>query len=293
MKKPVLLPYFLLLNSIVLSAQIPNNGFENWSAAGNCNEADFWHSTNLFDTSAAYCPVSLSTDHFPASVGSYSMRLENDPSLFPSFSAFGIASTTRLDGTDQPLFAITGHPNSLCGYFKFMCSNNDTMSINIYLSYQGNEISSSHFTVDSTVANWTPFVLPLYPYVVADSARITIMACNIEGAGAQGNSALYIDNLSFDTLISAGISGPITDNGIRIFPSPASDHVEITNLTPGESIKAIEVYDSSGRLVRLMESTNSSTNTTMDVYYLEEGLYFITTRTLSGKAMTGKVVVSR
>jgi hypothetical protein len=294
MKPKLYFPIILLaLISGNLRAQIPNSGFENWITAGNCEEAAGWYTTNLIDTNGTFCPVSRSTDHFPAVVGSYSIRLENNAALLPNLNAYGIATTTLLDGSDKPLFPISGHPDSLCGYFKFDCINQDTMSLNVYLSYNSIEIASGHFLVDSSVTNWTPFTIPISSYANADSARITLMAANIKGAGVQGNSVLYVDNLSFDTLIADRLPEVPAPSAISISPNPASETITVSFPASTGPLTEIFLYDISGRTVYKLEASCHSSPLRLDVSDLDEGMYFLSLGSEKGIVADQKLVIER
>lgn len=215
-----------LVTISVAYAQIPNAGFENWiTPTGQCGQIVGWHSTNIVDTSGSNCPVSMSTDHYPTAVGSTSVKLQNNIALLPNWDALGIMTTTNLDTTDRPLFPINGHPNSLCGYYKFTSVNNDTMSINLHLYYQGTEVALATFMSAVTTSGWTAFNAPISSYNNADSARMMIGACYFDKGhnGPYGNSVLYVDNLSFDTLIVAGIPAVDKSNQNYIFPNPANE----------------------------------------------------------------------
>ena len=79
------------------NAQIPNNGFENWTSINNCSEPTNWHSLYfLVDSSGTFCPVTQSNDHFPDTMGSYSVRIANDIALWNagSFVGWGILTST-------------------------------------------------------------------------------------------------------------------------------------------------------------------------------------------------------
>lgn len=274
-------------------SQIPNSGFEFWNALGNCEEVVEWNSTNIFDTAASFCPISRSTDHYPAAIGNYSIRLENNPAFLPSFTAIGVVSTTQLDGSDRPLFPISGHPNSLCGYYKFNSVNGDTMSMNVFLYYNSIELASGRFMSSGSVANWTPFNIPISSYAMADSARITIMAANIEGAGVQGNSVLYIDNLSFDTLIVDRINDLRADDSFQLFPNPALDWVSLSLKENRSGLIRVEITDLSGRSLHFWNFSSFDQAISFNCSDLENGLYLLRLTTTPSKEVVKKLLIAR
>lgn len=276
MKKITITLIVLIAVAITTNAQIPNSGFENWTTVGNCMKPTDWDNTNDFaDTTGSYFGVTRSTDHYPASVGSYSIRLENKPSLLPSFAAAGFAGT----GFDGPAFPIVGHPTSLHGYYKFLPQNNDTMRIFIAFYKNGSDIFSEKIEDTVTVSAWTSFTIPFPSYTDADSARIFISSLDPDAMNPQGNSVLYIDNLSFDTLITS-VSEPIFKNILfNLYPNPASDIVTINiNNTNHENL-TIDIYNITGVLVKseILKQSQRQIN----IGYLSNGIYMLTIKSKS------------
>ena len=78
----------------------------------------------------------------------------------------------------------------------------------LYVANYGSGTLSIINTTTNTVSNWTSFCIPISAYTVADSATITVAAfyndttCSMP-YGPYGNSILYVDNLSFDNLITS------------------------------------------------------------------------------------------
>ncbi|OGB60287.1 MAG: hypothetical protein A2Y94_05995 [Caldithrix sp. RBG_13_44_9] len=165
--------------------------------------------------------------------------------------------STKLD--DKPLFSITGHPNSLCGYYKFLPENGDTMNINIFLSENGSEVSAGHLISNSSAADWTSFNIPFTSYLNADSARITMSAAAEpkNGVGVLGNSVLYVDNLSFDILITSIPEQP-TDRipGTFIlhqnYPNPFNPSTAISFDIPQAVNVKVDIFDITGRRIRTL-----------------------------------------
>jgi hypothetical protein len=261
MRKTIILLMVLIALTINSTAQIPNNGFEDWRTVGNCIEPVNWYSFySLFDSAGNYCPVTRSTDHYPESIGTYSVRIANDTTIWNSgeepgsFLGWGMLLSTRLD--DRPLFPLTGHPTSLCGYYKFLPQNGDTMNINIYLYHNGSEVSNGHLRSGASTSDWISFNLEFSSYEIADSARITLSA-SIEpkdGSGVKGNSVLYVDNLSFDVLISS-LAEQIADKMPGTFvldqnyPNPFNPSTTISFNLPERSFVSLKLFDLTGREV--------------------------------------------
>ncbi len=258
-------------------AQIPNNGFETWITAGNCMKPSGWYGTNDFsDTSGASFGVTRSADHYPAAVGNYSISIQNNVSLLPDWSALGIIWTGGLAGTDNPAFPVTGHPTSFCGYFKFFPQNNDTMRIFLALYDNGNEVSQISLETNEECWEWTSFCLSIPGYETADSGRIMMAAFYPENnLMPHGNSMLYVDNLSFDGLITSAQSIANDADRFTVFPNPATSVLHINMPFASKESLELKIYDINGRLIYNSEIAPGSSAAVVPLDAFAEGAYFI------------------
>src|SRR5688572_2632814 len=133
-----------LFSFLSLSAQIPSGDFETWNSFGAYMQPNGWTSTNEYATGPFYA-ITRDTSHFPPSIGTYSIRLENNLSLsFPSAGGAAKTGDTLIGG--QSPFPITGHPTSLTGYYKFNPMAGDTMTIRVILFQTGlGEVANASF----------------------------------------------------------------------------------------------------------------------------------------------------
>ncbi len=268
MKRLLLL--LLLLISAFLHAQIPNSGFENWSPNQACLRPLGWNSVySEFDSSGTYCPVQRSDDHFPEGVGQYSLRISNDTAIWhsgtepASWLGWGILFSSHFN--DRPLFPVEGRPKSLCGYYRFLPENGDTLNLRAFLYNNGQEIAMAHFRSDQPAPEWTPFRVYFNDttYAQADSGRITLSSANEpkDGSlGPLGNSVLWIDNISFDELVTA-MKEQISQNGkVEVFQEVGSCQLVLKRDNKQTTGKAeIQILDLQGRLEQ--ESTWNSGET--------------------------------
>ena len=228
-------------------AQIPNSGFENWTSAGSYDNLNSWGTPNDA-CSGPFYRITKSTDNYPTNVGTYSMKIESNTALLPNFCAFGYEQTqVGTNGTTQ--FAITGHPTSLTGYYKFAPLNGDTMSILILLYNAGVQQSVGSFTTSIAVPNWTSFNIPFATYTTADSASIVFSTFYLSPVGhpvPHGNSVLYVDNLNFDNLIT-GIAELNKTTNVSLYPNPTNTQFTIeTNATEKQ---IVNIFDVNGKLI--------------------------------------------
>lgn len=276
---------------VTANAQIPNNGFENWNTVGSYENPVGWATMNASCIGPFYS-CTKSTEHYPANVGSYSMRVENNTSLTQMTGGWGMAVTDTMAWPFQPSFPITGHPNSLCGYYKFSSLNNDTAWIKVVLFESGTIVLDENFTALNT-PSWTSFNIPISSYTIADSATILISAFYPNGptAGPKGNSVLYVDNLSFDNLIS-GIS-PLQiskKSKLIISPNPATDMIKINSDYLNNETATLAIYNLVGEKIKtenLLETQQQ-----INVEGLKEGVYLVEIKSKT-KAETERLIIQR
>jgi len=295
MKPTFLLFLILFVCATAMRAQIPNSGFEVWDASGNCLQPLGWACINdwLGDTQNCYS-MSRSDDHYPVSVGTYSIKIENTPSVFPDLGAAGLVWTGDSTGfgTDQPAFRITGHPTSLRGYYKYLPENGDTMDIHFALYKNGVEITSGRFNQSTTSAEWKSFNIPVSSpdYPEADSARIMMSSFNAEGEIVYGNSLLYVDNLSFDNLIFS-VGETLGDNSrFGLYPRPAINTVHVIFDDDITDDLTLEIYSQSG--VRVKSLLLHNPDQEINVSGLNPGVYLFVVKGLDFIG-TQKLVVIR
>ncbi len=243
--------------TITTNAQIPNSGFENWIPNGGHEYPTGWTSCNMAGGPSgppSSYPISKSTDNYPVGLGSYSVKIEtNVGAIGLGNCGHGFIKTALYLGDWGPAFPITGHPNSFCGYYKFLPQNNDTMMITLYLFQSGTVVASAILTSTSTATNWTPFNIPISSYSTADSAEIGFSAFYGKygqyPVGPWGNSVMYVDNISFDNLVNSIPEQTFKDN-YSIYPNPASDIVTFNINSTNNANFAINIYNINGSLVK-------------------------------------------
>ena len=262
------------------SAQIPNHGFEDWQTVGSYEVPAGWATMNgMSGTSFNSC--TRSTDHFPANVGQYSVRLENNTSLTQLTGAFGTIATDAFNYPLAPAFALESNPSSFKGYFKYAPLNGDEAWITIALFNDGMQVANEQFTSGAVTNDWTLFNIPLVGYGTADSAFIMAFAFlpQSQTDGPNGNSVLYLDNLSFDDAIT-GIEDAKETVQFGLFPNPSMDMVTVTvKDAPMQNVQ-LQVLSMHGALIysRMMYSESE----TLDVSFLAAGTYLLSVITDNG-----------
>ena len=285
MKKIITL-IVLIAVAIMTNGQIPNSGFENWTPVGNCMKPTGWDNTNDFaDPGGSYFGVTRSTDHYPAEVGSYSLRIENKTSLLPDYTAMGLTAT----GFEGPSFPIVGHPTSLCGFYKFTSENEDTMRIFIELFNGGVSVFQETMTSKVTASTWTLFNIPFPTYTVADYGRIFISSYNANGPPPKyvpwGNSVLYIDNLNFDNIITSVPELTIKKMDFNIYPNPVSSELNI-ELPGNNEVLNFEILNS---LQQVLSTGTVCEKTVVQTAGFAKGVYLLKLHT-GGTFVVKKII---
>ena len=279
MKKALLL--ICVMAQLSAFAQIPNNGFENWINKGTYMDPQGWWTANDSIKSGSYYPVTQSTDHYPAIVGSYSIRLESGTDVvFPpaNWANWGLSWTGDWNGNNYPVFAVSGHPNTFCGYYKWLPHQGDTMDIHCVLYKNGVSIAQAELSDSATHSSWTSFTVAFNGYVAADSGRIFMSCypdCKTSGCAKSHNSVLYVDNLSFDSLLTATPKIDFTKS-VSIYPNPSRDVLYISLQGENSGLLTAELYNITGRRVLSTQSTLTNNGTMkVDVRSLHSGVYLI------------------
>ncbi len=273
MKTLILFTSLLLVSSINLNAQIPNNGFEDWTNFGIYDDPNGWATMNSLSISSFHS-CTKSTDHFPAAVGNYSLRLENNTSLTQTTGSYGLTVTDTMAYPFQPTFPIVGHPTSLCGYYKYLPQNGDSLWIKILLFDNGIMILDEQIVAIAS-SSWSSFTIPFSTYNSADSATIMMAAFYPNGPldEPNGNSVLYVDNLSFDNPITGIFSLKADINNFVTYPNPANSFFYIDFKNENQANLKVTVSNTLGQIIKSEILQNNQQE--IDISDFKGGTYFL------------------
>lgn len=274
MKKITFFTIVLIAMSFNINAQITNNGFENWTSIGSYEDPDGWATMNPYCMGSFYS-CEKSTDHYPANVGSYSLKVTNNTSLTQTTGGWGIVVANSMDYPFKPAFPVIGHPNSLNGYFKYVSLNSDSLWIKVVLFNNGAMVTSNDYYYGSTAINWTPFTIPITNYTTADSATIMLAAYapQCPTCGPKGNSSLKVDNLSFDNLITSVSGVEATTASFNLYPNPATDVVNLTIGNTNNNQVTVTIYNVLGEFIKSELLIHNEEQ--LSVSDLENGMYIV------------------
>jgi len=265
----------LIALTIETNAQIPNSGFENWTSTAMYDDPVDWATMNQWCSGPTFYSVTKSTDHYPQGIGNFSVRIECNTSLSQSNGGWGVIATKAFDYPFKPAFPVSNNPTRLCGYVKYFPENGDEAVIRVVLFKNGTEVVNNSTTISGTGSTWQSFSVEFDSYADADSATIMIMAWKPVGQNSppNGNSIIYIDNLSFNNLIASVNDFTLNQYKSNIYPNPASefvtasiDRINIANLT-------LNIYNVTGTLVKseLLKQNQQQIN----IGDLSNGIYVV------------------
>jgi len=264
-----LITIFVVLISItaLTNAQIPNYDFEIWESY-----SDPDNSNNVYQRPSQWLgllPTSPSTysfsieknaESYPPESGEYSMIIKSDITNGVDGVALSYGSYPNDLEPDYfpPAFPIDYRPASLFLYYKYLPVDGDSM--HVVGSFYKNRVlvGELEYSSPQVVSEWTLLEAPI-SYSTSetpDSASIVLMTFYYT---QHSGSELYIDNLSFDTPITAideNTSGALPKSFalMQNYPNPFNPSTTINYSIPSnlnsEAVNTkLIVYDVLGRKV--------------------------------------------
>ncbi|MCB2222361.1 MAG: S8 family serine peptidase [Bacteroidetes bacterium] len=122
---------------------------------------------------------------------------------------------------------------------------------------------------------------PVIFYDIPGEYYVKLIVTNSYGA----DTLVKLDYIHVDSL--ATHIGVNSTTGISLFPNPAKDKLHITN---SGNIQSMIIFNSSGLIVKKQKF--SSSHVTMDITFLQEGIYFIRLK-IGDEEVTKKFVILR
>ncbi|MBI1836487.1 MAG: hypothetical protein HYR91_04405 [Flavobacteriia bacterium] len=165
MKKKIFSFVIGTLLSTSLFAQIPNNGFENWTSMGSYSNPDGWATLN--DVTAA-SSVYTATKGTPGNVGASYLKLTSKtvgPTVVNGIAVSGTINPTTMQPSAG--FPYTGQPVSLTGKWQHMIFGSSQGSVSVTLTKwntttnQRDIVASGSQTLSGMAMSWASFTINL------------------------------------------------------------------------------------------------------------------------------------
>ncbi len=283
MKKFTIIMTVLIAMTIKTNAQIPNNGFENWTSMGSYYNPVSWSCLNDMTASASTFTCEKGT---PGNPGSYYLKLTSK-----TVSGMGVMPGIAVSGTFnqsnmQPLtgFAFNQRPANLTGSWQHMIFGSSQGYVDVQLTRWDTPmqmrltVASVHYVLSGMEMSWADFTIPLN-YVDGNNPDSCIITFSASGSTPSNYDYLYVDNLAFSGSVT-GVTEIADIKALRFYPNPASSVINI-DLLLTESIYQINMYDLQGRMVKVIKNGKLSGNQqiTVNVEDIPSGtyLFFIAT----------------
>jgi len=279
MKKLILNLIAITLTTNFAFAQIPNNGFENWTSMGSYNNPDNWDQLNAMTSSMS---VYTATKGTPGNPGTAYLKLVSKNvtgmGIMPGIATTGKINVSNITVTGG--FAFTQRPQSLTGAWQYMMGTNDTGFAAIYLTKWNTSMGMRDTVAMSWqklfgmgAMSWTNFTINLM-YMSGGNPDTAQIILSSSGMTPVAGSQLFVDNLAFAGSV-AGIKQNKLNAEIKLFPNPTSDKLTVS-LTNSKTTKGqIEISDFQGKKVKSINNFDFSSATTIDISDLNKGEYII------------------
>jgi hypothetical protein len=245
-------------------AQIPNPGFEYWTAG----DPDGWATSNVFPI--GLINITQTTDNHS---GSYALRGE-----VVNFAGTPMGPVIQ-SGPGGRGFPISERYNSFELYYKFTSVGGDKFSVNVALEKDGNPIAQGAVALPATVSNYTHLTVPLEYTTndVPDSAIIQILITGpVTGADYHIGSVMFVDDLLFS--LATGVEDiSISNLAGKCYPNPS---VDIINIPLNENVSGeviLNVFDTYGKEVKTIAGQPQQFGKNVFQFSVEDlstGLYF-------------------
>jgi hypothetical protein len=274
MKKIICTSFLVFLGFLIsLHSQVPNAGFENWTAG----EPDSWitnNSTGLFTT---ITQTNSSNSGSSALKGEVVNVLE-----FGNFSPLVVSD----DGSSTSGgFAVTQKYNSLKGFYKLNTSANDKIVI-ILVMYVSDAGVGGGVIMLNAAPSYTQFAFPIgYDQGFSgtpDRCAISIQITDASGSGTNVSlgSEMYIDDLELSMDVVSDVEDqtqPLAFQLEQNYPNPFNPSTKINYQISQNDFVSLKIYNVLGDEVATLVNENKPAGNyevTFDASLLSSGTYF-------------------
>jgi len=278
LQKTIFAIFVLIAIAIRVLAQIPNNGFENWTSKGSYYNPNSWGCLN--DKTALLSKYTCERGT-PGNPGNFYLKLTSK-----TVAGIGVVPGIAISGTfDQttfkPLtgFAFNQRPVSLTGSWQYMGFGSTEGFVDIQLTRWDSSmqvripVASAHYILTGMEMNWINFTIPL-TYADGNKPDSCIIVLSASGSVPTDGDFLYIDDLAFSGSM-AGISDNEQSANFKIFPNPSCGILSLDLSAQNSGQISCRIFTMDGKLIKIMNTLDASLNTLIDVSDLTNGIYLL------------------
>ncbi len=280
MKKSILSFAVFAITSTTLFAQIPNNGFENWTTVGTYSTPDNWETMNPTTAASGTFTAEKGT---PGSPGASYLKLTSK--TVSTTVVNGVAVCGKLNAvTMLPTagFPSTLQPVSFTGKWQHMIFGSSQGAVMVTLTkyntvtHMRDVVATANQTLTGMAMSWSAFTIP-FNYVssmVPDSCIIFLKA---SGSTPYQDDYLWVDNLAFSGSVTGLNNLEKNNSNISVYPNPATENVTIELNINTASALAIKLVDLTGKLIKEINAgeIQGVYKTTILTDDLNKGVYFL------------------
>jgi hypothetical protein len=276
MKRITLILTLFAAIAINTNAQIPNNGFENWTTIGSYKNPDGWGTMNNTTTLAS---IYTATQATPGNPGSYYLKLTSK--TVSTVVVNGIAVSGKLDSiTQKPKsgFAYNQRPLSFTGSWQHMIYGSSQGSVFAVLtkwnsaSSKRDTIAVANQTLSGMAMSWANFSIN-FVYQSGNYPDSCLIVLKASGSAPTANDYLWVDNLAFSGSVAAVPENANQNLSLEIYPNPAKDFINVNFERKNNDDVFLNVYSTSGSLVlseKLLQGHQQ-----LNVRDLKRGIYIV------------------
>jgi hypothetical protein len=260
----------LLVLPFFSNAQIPNPGFEQWTAG---QPAD-WFTTNIQGIAVPITQSSTSHSGSSALRGEVVMAtsMPYTPSLFA--------------GADANGFAVSQRYAAVSGYYQFAPVSGDKFTVTVTMWRDNMGIGSGILYISEASAVYKPFTVNITYYTeeVPDNCMIQVLITGpATGDDFHLGSVMLLDDLSFSSATAIANDENIISqipeqfNLAQNYPNPFNATTKIAYDLPDAGFVSLKVLDISGREIATLMNGYSGAGhhtVTFDAGKLPSGIYF-------------------
>lgn len=286
----------ILIASSTLLAQIPNNGFENWTSMGTYNNPNDWGTLN---NTTAIAGVYTATKGTPGSPGTAYLKLTSK-----TVSGLGVVNGIAVSGVLDSIamlpksgFAFNQRPASFTGKWQHMIYGSSQGSITVQLTYWDAvnnvrvPVATANQTLSGMAMSWANFTIP-FTYANGNNPDTCIIIMKASGANPTNNDYLWVDNLAFAGSVVGLKDNSNTIQTLTVFPNPSSEQINLSFSSIKNQEVKIELLDLTGKIIlsKIEKAQSGITHKTIDIKGIAKGIYFINLTNESG-IETKKIII--
>ncbi|MBI1223351.1 MAG: T9SS type A sorting domain-containing protein [Bacteroidetes bacterium] len=248
--------------------QVPNQGLSK-TMADTLFHPDSWYS---FNTDGQLFQVRRSESKIS---GRYSLLLRDHP----QFGRIGIATVNDNQYPYKPSFPVSFPYKRLLGYYTFDKQlDGDTLSVQIAMFKDGQQVGWGNWETTESVANWGEFEVDInyLPNQQVDSASIFISIRNQSNFFNSGTSEAGIDFLSFEVKREAHFPSYVfATNPININPYPNPSKGKFFLNIDRETLESCSLYSITGEKIDILIGKLGERTEVQANHPLSSGMYIL------------------